>query len=41
MPIVESTCEALLDFKEAEGIYVDKLEKFITEDGDDVTYKRE
>ncbi|XP_061192620.1 uncharacterized protein C17orf113-like [Saccostrea echinata] len=39
-PIVESTCEALLDFKEAQGIYVDKLEEFITIDGDEVTYNR-
>ena len=38
--IVESTCEALLNFKEAEGIYVEKLEEFITMDGEDVTYKR-
>lgn len=39
-PIVKSTCDALLDFKEAEGMYVDKLDEFIIEDGDSVLYRR-
>lgn len=39
-PIVKSTCDALLDFKEAEGMYVDKLDEFIIEDGDNVLYRR-
>lgn len=39
-PIVKSTCDALLDFKEAEGMYVDKLDEFIIENGDSVLYRR-
>lgn len=39
-PIVKSTCDALLDFKEAEGMYVDKLDEFIIKDGDSVLYRR-
>lgn len=39
-PIVKSTCDALLDFKEAEGMYVDKLDEFIIEDWDSVLYRR-
>ena len=39
-PIVTSTCEALQDLVEAEGMYVKKLETFITQDGDQVKYKR-
>lgn len=38
--IVKSICDVFLDFKEVEGMYVDKLDEFIIEDGDSVLYRR-
>ncbi|KAK3084326.1 hypothetical protein FSP39_011612 [Pinctada imbricata] len=39
-PIVESTCEALQDFVEVEGLYVDKLTTFVIQEEDKVWYRR-
>ncbi|XP_053385814.1 zinc finger protein 862-like [Mercenaria mercenaria] len=39
-PLVQSTCDSMKDLSEVPGVFMTKLDEFVTKDGDKVVYQR-